>query len=106
MSEMQRLTGRLVAAARVLTGVGRDDFAKAAGVTTERLQTVEAKGSAVVNDEDVPGLRAALARFGIILVEESDGLGAGDRLKFTRQDVRQLLRLETEGGPALPDDVP
>jgi hypothetical protein len=106
MSEMERLTGRLVAAARVLAGVGRDDFAKAAGISTERLQTVEAKGSAWINDEDVPGLRAALERYGIILVEESDGLGAGVRLKFTRQDVRQLLRLETEGGPALPDDVP
>jgi hypothetical protein len=106
MSQSGKLTGRLVAAARVLAGVSRDDFAKAAGITTERLQTVEAKGSAWINDEDVPGLTAALDRFGAIIVEESDGLGAGVRLKFTRQDVKQLLRLETEGGPARPDDVP
>ena len=106
MSESGKLTGRLVAAARVLAGVSRDDFAKAAGITTDRLQTVESKGSAWINEDDVPGLTQALERFGVFVVEEADGLGAGVRLKFTRQDVKQLLRLESEGGPALPDDVP
>ncbi len=106
MSESGKLTGRLVAAARVLAGISRDDFAKAAGITTERLLTVEAKGSAWINDDDAPRLNQALNRYGVVIVEESDGLGAGVRLKFTRQDVKQLLRLEAEGGPARPDDVP
>jgi hypothetical protein len=106
MSQNGKLTGRLVAAARVLAGVSRDNFAKAAGITTERLQTVESKGGAWINEDDVPGLSQALERFGVFVMDESDGLGAGVRLKFTRQDVKQLLRLETEGGPARPDDVP
>jgi hypothetical protein len=33
-------------------------------------------------------------------------MGAGVRLKFTRQDARQIGRLETEGGVARSDDVP
>lgn len=48
----------------------------------------------------------ALERFGTLLVQEGDGLGAGVRLKFTRLDVKQIARMEGEGGPALSDDVP
>jgi hypothetical protein len=33
-------------------------------------------------------------------------MGAGVRLKFTRQDTRQIGRLENEGGMTRPDDVP
>ena len=33
-------------------------------------------------------------------------MGAGVRLKFTRQDVKQIGRLENEGGFARSDDVP
>lgn len=33
-------------------------------------------------------------------------MGAGVRLKFTRQDVKQIDRLESEGGIVRSDDVP
>jgi hypothetical protein len=39
-------------------------------------------------------------------VEETDGMGAGVRLKFTRTDVRQIARLENEGGVVGSDDAP
>jgi len=42
----------------------------------------------------------------VIVIEESDGMGAGVRLKFTRQDVRQIARLEGEGGIVGSDDAP
>lgn len=44
--------------------------------------------------------------FGILLIDEADELGAGVRLKFTRQDVRQVARLEGEGGIIGSDDAP
>jgi hypothetical protein len=33
-------------------------------------------------------------------------MGAGVRLKFTRQDVKQIARLEGEGGVVGSDDAP
>jgi len=47
-----------------------------------------------------------LETFGAVVISEGDGMGAGVRLKFTRQDVKQLGRLESEGGFARSDDVP
>ncbi|MCK9540916.1 MAG: hypothetical protein M0R03_02670 [Novosphingobium sp.] len=48
----------------------------------------------------------ALDHFGVIIVEEGDGMGAGVRLKFTRTDTRQIARLEGEGGAIGSDDAP
>jgi hypothetical protein len=50
--------------------------------------------------------KRALEAFGAMFIAEADGMGAGVRLKFTRQDVRQIGRLEGEGGVARSDDVP
>lgn len=50
------------------------------------------------SEDDLRGLNRALEHFGIIVITEGDGMGAGVRLKFTRQDVRQIARLEGEGG--------
>jgi hypothetical protein len=47
-----------------------------------------------------------MAHFGVVAVEEGGGLGAGVRLKFTRHDVKQILRLEDEGGVSGADDNP
>jgi hypothetical protein len=47
-----------------------------------------------------------LETFGAVFIPESDGIGAGVRLKFMRQDVRQISRLEGEGGIVADDDVP
>jgi predicted transcriptional regulator len=68
---------------------------------------MEAGGSAWLRtDRDVEAVRRGLEHFGLILLEESDGMGAGVRLKFTRNEVRQIARLESEGGIIGSDDAP
>ena len=102
-----RMTGRLIAAARALTGVSPDDFAAAAGLPAERLRSMESKGSAWLRSErDAELVSRALEHFGVLVIDESDGMGAGVRLKFTRQDVKQVVRWEDEGGIVGNDDAP
>ncbi|RYD47425.1 MAG: XRE family transcriptional regulator [Sphingomonadales bacterium] len=103
----QRISGRLIAAARALAGVGRADFAAAAGLTPNSLRLIEGSGSAWLHSQhETSAVLRAFDHFGILIVEEADGFGAGVRLKFTRQDVRQLARLEGEGGIVGSDDAP
>jgi len=107
MSNGIRITGRLVAAARALAGIGQEDFAAATGIPVETLCRIEASGSApVASEQEAEALIQGLDHFGVIPIEESDGMGAGVRLKFTRQDVRQVTRLEGEGGIIGSDDAP
>ncbi len=106
MSTNAKMTGRLIAAARALTGISQADFAAAAGLPVETLRLMEASGSARLDSEQVEAVNRALDHFGVIIVEESDGMGAGVRLKFTRQDVSQIARLEGEGGIVRSDDAP
>lgn len=102
-----KITGRLIAAARALVGVPQQDFAAAAGLRLSELQQLEAGGSALVPPgEHFAGIKAALDYFGVVVIDEAGGMGAGVRLKFTRRDVRQLTRLESEGGPVGADDAP
>jgi len=89
-----------------LTGVSQSDFAAAAGIPMDMFVHLEASGAAWIPDDEADALCRALERFGAVVVPEGDGMGAGVRLKFTRQDVRQIGRLETEGGIARSDDVP
>lgn len=107
MSNGTRITGRLIAAARALTGISRSDFAAAAGLAVETVERVENSGSAFVQSgPDVEALLRGLVHFGVIVIDETDGMGAGVRLKFTRGDVRQIARLEGEGGIVGSDDAP
>ena len=106
MKSIDRMTGRLIAAGRALTGISQSELASAAGIPEETLRLLERSGSAWVPDEEARALGRALETFGIVIVPEADGMGAGVRLKFTRQDVRQISRLETEGGIVGSDDVP
>ena len=102
-----RITGRLIAAARVLVGVPQADFAASAGLSPTELQHLEAGGSAwVPPGRELTGPRAALDHFGVMVIDEGDGMGAGLRLKFSREDVRQITRLESEGGTIGADDAP
>jgi len=102
-----KMTGRLIAAARALTGVNRKDFAAAVGVTPETLTAMEANGSAWLHSQsEVEAVCRAFDKFGVIALSEEGGMGAGVRLKFTRQDVRQIARLESEGGVVGSDDAP
>jgi len=102
-----RISGRVIAAARALAGVSRDDFAAAAGLPVDSLREIEAGGGAWVR---APAQAAALIRaldhFGVVALDESGGMGAGVRLKFTRLDARQIGRLEGEGGLIGEDDAP
>jgi len=101
------MTGRMVEAARALAGISRKDFARAAGIPVEAIGMMEANGSARLHSEDVvKALRRAFDTFGVVVIEEGDGMGAGVRLKFTRQDVKQIIRLEGEGGIVHSDDAP
>jgi hypothetical protein len=107
MSGKIQMTGRLVAAARALTGISQADFAAAAGLPIEALRLIEANGSAWLSSErDAEAVSSGLAHFGVIVIGESDGMGAGVRLKFTRQDVKQIGLLEGEGGIVRSDDAP
>jgi len=100
------ISGRLVAAARALAGVSQADFAAAAGLPVKALGFMESGGSAWIPNENIAGVSRALEHFGIVVIEETDGMGAGVRLKFTRQDVAQIARLESEGGLVGSDDAP
>ena len=68
----------------------------------QRVERVERR------DQDRAGLEVirGMNHFGVAIVEEADGMGAGVRLKFTRSDVRQIARLENEGGVVGSDDAP
>ena len=101
------MTGRLIAAARALVGVPQADFAAVAGLALVELQRLESSGSALISDaRELAALGKALDHFGAVILGESDGMGAGVRLKFSRMDVRQLTRLESEGGTVAADDAP
>ena len=105
--EMIRVSGRVIAAARALVGITQADFAAACGLDSDTLCRLEAGGSAWVTAEaDVESVIRGMHHFGVVIVEEADGMGAGVRLKFTRADVRQIARLESEGGLIGSDDAP
>jgi hypothetical protein len=107
MDRMLRISGRVIAAARALVGVSPADFASACGLDVETLSRLEAGGSAwVSSDAEVEAVARGMTHFGVVIVEESDGMGAGVRLKFTRADVRQIARFEGEGGRVGSDDAP
>ena len=107
MSNTNPVSGRIIAAARALVGVSQADFAAACGLDVETICRLEAGGSAWVSSaSDVEAVARGLSHFGVVLVAESNGLGAGVRLKFMRSDVRQIARFEGEGGTIGADDAP
>ena len=107
MSGVMRISGRLIAAGRTLVGVSQADFAAACGFDVETLSRLESGGSASVSsDAHVDAVTRGMSHFGVMILEEADGMGAGVRLKFTRADVRQIARLEGEGGVVGSDDAP
>jgi hypothetical protein len=101
------ISGRQIAAGRALAGVSLADLAAAARVPPSSLKRMESEGSALPEPAaDREAVRRALEEFGVIFLPEENGDGAGVRLKFTRRDVKQLGRLEGEGGTVRDDDVP
>jgi hypothetical protein len=106
MIEATNLTGRLIAAGRALSGISHEVLARAAGIDPERMSLAEASGSATIEPiAEAQAILLALEQFGVVFVGESDGMGEGVRLKFTRDDALQIESLEGEGGPARNDDA-
>jgi transcriptional regulator with XRE-family HTH domain len=104
---MAGISGRQIAAARALADISQEDLANRARILLTELMRLEAYGAALLPDDaHTEAVRNALDSFGAVFVAEGHGLGAGVRLKFSRQDVKQISRLENEGGPAADDDVP
>jgi hypothetical protein len=104
---MTLISGRLIAAGRALVGVSQADFATACGLDVDALCRLESGGSAWVSSNvHVEAVTRGMNHFGVMIVEETDNLGAGVRLKFTRTDARQIARLESEGGVVGSDDAP
>lgn len=107
MAANARITGRLITAARGLAGISKAEFAQATGMPHEVLDRIERSGGAFVEDgAEVEALLAGLVQYGVVMIPEEDEFGAGVRLKFTREDVRQIVRLEGEGGVVGSDDAP
>jgi hypothetical protein len=107
MNSETRISGRIVAAARALAGISREDFAVAARISVDAIALIEASGSAWLRSEnDAEAVSRAFEKFGVMVIDEADGMGAGVRLKFTRRDVNQIARLEGEGGIVRSDDAP
>ncbi|MBN8608708.1 MAG: helix-turn-helix transcriptional regulator [Caulobacterales bacterium] len=98
-----QLTGPLCRAARALVQWPREQLADASGVARKTIRDFET-GDADPGTNARAALRHALESAGAVFLDEDD-LGAGVRLRFTRRDVKQLNRLESEGGATGEDDV-
>jgi DNA-binding XRE family transcriptional regulator len=98
-----QITGPLCRAARALVQWPRAQLATASGVAKPAIRAFET-GDVDPGDEAKAALKHALETAGAVFLDEDD-LGAGVRLRFTRKDVKQLRRLEGEGGTIGEDDV-
>lgn len=98
-----QLTGPLCRAARALVQWPRAQLASASGIAKPVIRAFET-GDVDPGDAARAALTHALETAGAVFLDE-DNLGAGVRLRFTSRDVRQLRRLEGEGGAVGEDDV-
>lgn len=97
------LTGALCRAGRALVQWPREQLAEASGVAKKTIRDFET-GGGDPGAKTRAALKHALEVAGAVFLDEDD-LGAGVRLRFTRRDVKQLNRLEGEGGAVGEDDV-
>ncbi len=97
-------TGPLARAARALAQWPRKHVAGLAGIDETMLADFENGGLPLAEDAQMR-LRQTLEEGGVVFLPEDGRGGAGVRLKFNRQDVKQINRLEGEGGPVGTDDV-
>lgn len=105
MKYQDKISGKQMAAGRVLAGISRTKLAKHSGVSEADLKLMEANDGAPGGPENaVMAVRDTLEQFGVVFIPENGG-GAGVRLKFNRSEVKQIGRLENEGGTVAADDV-
>jgi len=99
------VTGRQIAAARVLVGLGKADLAAAASLSLSVLRRIETSAGLPAGLEaETRALCLALEQAGAEFIGENGG-GPGVRLRFSRREVRAIDTLENEGGPVAEDDV-
>ncbi len=98
-----QITGPLCRAARALVQWPRTQLANVSGVAKADIRAFET-GGVDPGPEARTALKHALEQAGAVFLDEDD-LGAGVRLRFTAKDVKQLRRLEGEGGAVGEDDV-
>lgn len=105
MNSSDPVTGKQIAAGRMLAGVSRAQLSRLSSVSEETLKFMEASDEIpTASAKDLLAVHHELEKLGVIFIPE-DKLGAGVRLRFTRSEVRQINRLESEGGVAGDDDV-
>ena len=98
------ITATQAHAARILVQWPLGHAARTADISEDDLDAFEA-GTYPLEPDALSRLRHALESGGAVFQpEDSDG-GVGVRLRFTARDVKQLDRLENEGGPVGSDDV-
>ncbi len=98
------ITGPQCRAARALVQWPRAQLATATGVLKPSIRAFET-GDVDPGEDARAKLQHALESAGAVFIPEDSDLGAGVRLRFTARDVKQLRRLENEGGAVGEDDV-
>jgi len=98
-----QLTGPLCRAARSLVQWPRTQLSSESGVPRSAIRAFE-RGDVDPGEAAKASLKRALEAAGAVFLDE-DHLGAGVRLRFTARDVKQIQRLESEGGAVGEDDV-
>lgn len=98
------ITGTQAHAARILVQWPLDHTARTANLGEDALGSFEA-GTQALEADDIERLRHALESGGAVFQADDANGGIGVRLRFTARDVKQLDRLENEGGPVGSDDV-
>jgi predicted transcriptional regulator len=99
------LTGPLCAAARALIELSQSRLADKVGVAEKVLIQFES-GELEPDSATVELIRNKLEEYGAIFIPDSETMGVGVRLKFSRSVVKRLAAFENEGGPARHDDIP
>ncbi|MBX3511073.1 MAG: helix-turn-helix transcriptional regulator [Hyphomonadaceae bacterium] len=97
------ISGPLCRAARALVQWSRTELAVRSDVSKSAIRDFET-ANVDPGADAVRRLQHALEQGGAVFLAEGD-MGAGVRLRFTARDVKQLRRLEGEGGAMGEDDV-
>jgi hypothetical protein len=97
------LTAAQCRAARALIDWSQAQLSQSASIDVNTIADFEKRFRAA-DETTRRRLRATLEAAGVVFVSENGG-GAGVRLKFSREEVWEVNRWETEGGKPGEDDI-
>lgn len=80
MSDINHVTGRQIAAARALTGLGQVELAKQSNISAPTVRRMEAERRPIPLSNNLRAVIAVLESAGVIFVPEN-GEGVGVRLR-------------------------